>query len=329
MYNYSDIKSIHLEVTSKCQARCPMCPRRIAGGVLDPFITLDEITLEQFKEWFPIDFVQQLNDLNMCGNLGDPIIAKDTLEIFQYLRNTNPNIILSMHTNGSARTLAWWRELAGLQVRVTFGIDGLSDTHALYRIGTDFNQILKNAQEFITAGGEAEWHMLLFKHNEHQVDQCRSISETYGFKRFSAKNTSRFRDGKFNVLDDEGRTTHILYPTTQSESMIIKVKQAQEETTPVIHCKAKANSQIYVSATGIVSPCCWLDMEWMPPMSTSRIDYMDKIYEMPSLHNSSLLEIFESGYFNKISGCWNSTGLRECSKQCGSFDKLKEQFVNV
>jgi sulfatase maturation enzyme AslB (radical SAM superfamily) len=171
--------------------------------VLDPFITLDEITLEQFKEWFPIDFVQQLNDLNMCGNLGDPIIAKDTLEIFQYLRNTNPNIILSMHTNGSARTLAWWRELAGLQVRVTFGIDGLSDTHALYRIGTDFNQILKNAQEFITAGGEAEWHMLLFKHNEHQVDQCRSISETYGFKRFSAKNTSRFRDGKFNDKDPE------------------------------------------------------------------------------------------------------------------------------
>ena len=34
MYNYQDITSIHLEVTSKCQARCPMCPRRLHGGPL-------------------------------------------------------------------------------------------------------------------------------------------------------------------------------------------------------------------------------------------------------------------------------------------------------
>jgi len=34
MYKYEDITSIHLEVTSKCQAKCPMCPRRVHGGPL-------------------------------------------------------------------------------------------------------------------------------------------------------------------------------------------------------------------------------------------------------------------------------------------------------
>ena len=37
-------------------------------------------------------------------------------------------------------------------------------------------------------------------------------------------------------------------------------------------------------------------------------------------------DIFASGYFDPIAGCWNTTGLKECPKQCGSFDKLNEQF---
>ena len=53
---------------------------------------------------------------------------------------------LSMHTNGSAREQNWWKELAKYRVIVTFGIDGLEDTHHLYRISTDFNKIIDNAQ---------------------------------------------------------------------------------------------------------------------------------------------------------------------------------------
>ena len=52
MYELANIRDIHLELTSKCQARCPMCPRRISGGILNPLITLNEITLSQFKNWF-------------------------------------------------------------------------------------------------------------------------------------------------------------------------------------------------------------------------------------------------------------------------------------
>ena len=43
--------------------------------------------------------------------------------------------------------------------------------------------------------------------------------------------------------------------------------------------------------------------------------------------DTTMKDIFASGYFDLIAGCWNTTGLKECSKQCGSFDKLNEQFV--
>jgi len=38
----------------------------------------------------------------MCGNLGDPIIAQDTIKIFEYFRNHNDKMWLSMNTNGGA-----------------------------------------------------------------------------------------------------------------------------------------------------------------------------------------------------------------------------------
>jgi MoaA/NifB/PqqE/SkfB family radical SAM enzyme len=232
-------------------------------------MSLDEITLTKFKEWFPIEFIQQLDNLFMCGNLGDPIIGHDCLEIFQYLRETNPNIQLSMHTNGSARNQQWWRSLAGVDVKVTFGIDGLEDTHALYRIGTDYNQILINAREFINAGGRAEWHMLVFEHNGHQIDDCRKLSEDLKFIKFIPKHTSRFKDGKFNVLDDSGKTVNILYPTARSKLLTTNVllKPASE-----IQCKAQKYKQLYIGADGTVSPCCWLDFSWQLPNQDNRVE---------------------------------------------------------
>lgn len=328
MYKLTDIKDVHLEVTSKCQAKCPMCPRRIQGGPLNPFIHLDEITLDRFKQWFPVEFIKQLNSMFMCGNLGDPIVSKDTLTIFKYLREINSNIKLAMHTNGSARDTEWWKQLAQTQVKVTFGIDGLADTNHLYRISTDFDKIMDNAKAFIQAGGFAKWHMLVFKHNEHQVETAEQMSKDLGFKIFTTKHTSRFKGDYLQVIDEQGRPIHKLQPTQKSRDMIPLVEQSQQESRPTIVCKAVKNKQLYVSACGNVSPCCWLDMEWIPPMQDSRIDYMERIGEFPNLNTNSLQEIFDGGYFDKIEQTWGNTPLQECGKQCGSFDKLGVQFEN-
>lgn len=320
MYNLNDIKVIHLEVTSQCQASCPMCARNIQGGVTNPFITETEVTLDTFKKWFSEDIIKQLDRLYMCGNLGDPCIAKDTLKIFEYIRNLNPTADLSMNTNGSARKLEFWSGLAGADVKIRFGIDGLEDTHNLYRIGTDWKNILNNAKHFIEHGGEATWDMLIFDHNKHQVDLCKERSIELGFKNFISKNTARFRDDQLNVLDKTGRTTHILYPTVRSKQII-----ANEESK-VINCKAIAEKSLYVSATGNVSPCCWLDNEWMYPHNASRVDYMDKVGLYPNLHTNTLDEIFKQGFFNKIKDTWSCSPLKECSKQCGEVDRFNEQF---
>lgn len=322
MYKYTDIKTIHLEVTSKCQASCPMCVRNSHGGIENPNLKISEITLAQFKEWFPVNFIKQLTKLYMCGNTGDPIIAKDTLKIFEYVRSVNPTIELSMNTNGSARSWQFWRGLAIANVNVRFGIDGLLGSHELYRIGTNWTKIIDNAKHFIKAGGHATWDMLVFDHNKHEVETCEEMSRLLGFKNFVVKHTSRFQGDSLTVLNKDGTVSHILKPSIKSKEITKKLADQQ----PIITCKVKEPGSLYISAEGKVSPCCWLDFNAVPTTSLSYSDFNNRGFVTPSLHITELIEIFESDFFKKIEDTWTNNPLRACSRQCGTVDKFKEQF---
>jgi MoaA/NifB/PqqE/SkfB family radical SAM enzyme len=131
----------------------------------------------------------------MCGNYGDPITAKDTKEIFSYIRRHNPTMQLSMHTNASAKTPEWWSQLPqamGANHYVVFGLDGLADTNHLYRQGTIWSKIMDNARAFIQAGGRARWDYIVFAHNEHQVEEARALAKEMGFEQFNIKKSNRF-----------------------------------------------------------------------------------------------------------------------------------------
>ena len=156
MYKYEDIKTIHLEITQNCQASCPMCDRNQNGGALNPHINLDELTIDDVKSIFTPDFILQLSTMYMCGNLGDPIVARDTLEVFEYFRSNNPKMWLSMNTNAGARDEHWWQELAKIYGRmgaVIFSVDGLQDTNHIYRQGVVWENVERSMRSFTGAGG--------------------------------------------------------------------------------------------------------------------------------------------------------------------------------
>ena len=229
MYNYEDIRTIHLEVTQNCQAACPMCDRNMNGKGINPHINLDELTLEDCKKIFKPQFIQQLDTMYMCGNLGDPIIAKDTLEIFKYFRQENPNIWLSMNTNAGARDEMWWAKLAktfGRMGAVIFSVDGLEDTNHLYRQGVNWKAVERSMDAFIKAGGRARWDFLVFEHNQHQVEEAEQLSKQKGFERFVAKKTGRFissqsiKKEQHQAISKKGKETTILKKPVEKLSLI-------------------------------------------------------------------------------------------------------------
>lgn len=195
MYRSDEITTVHLEVTERCNASCPQCARNINGGEVNPQLHDAELSLVDVKNILKPDFISQLKRLYMCGNYGDPISARDTLEIFEYIRSNNDKMQLSFHTNASAKTPEWWSRLPaamGKSHYVVFSLDGLEDTNHLYRQGTVWRKIMENAAAFIAAGGRARWDFIVFGHNEHQVEEARALAESMGFEKFNIKKSNRF-----------------------------------------------------------------------------------------------------------------------------------------
>jgi MoaA/NifB/PqqE/SkfB family radical SAM enzyme len=358
-YPASDVRVVHLEMTDRCNASCPQCARNKNGGPENPRLPLKELNLEQFKRFFSSDEIQNLSRLYMCGNYGDPIVAKDTLAIFEFLRSQNPNMTLAMNTNASARKPDWWTKLAqvyGAKGNVKFGIDGLEDTHHLYRRGTDFRKVIENAKAFIDAGGEAIWEFIVFKHNEHQIDEARKLSEDMGFKKFHLKKTGRFYSNTKNtirtrlpVLDkNEEVEYHIEMPTSEQhlnnslkkEQGIVREFGSMQnylDQTSII-CKTREEKSIYISSEGLVFPCCWTANQlyiWYREPGTSSVEKILRANGGKAgldLGQNSLKSIINGASFSAIQKSWScqsveSGKLSVCAKTCGtSFDQFKDQY---
>lgn len=354
MYNLSEIKRIHLEPTSKCQARCPQCgridldPESEYFLKINPLITdrngksgcLDEISFIDFFKWFSPTFVSQLDFLYMCGTSGEPTLATDCLKIFAYLRKANPKMNLSVHTNGGTRSTEWWKKLAKLRVTAVFGIDGLEDTHSLYRVNTDWKKIIENARAFIDAGGHAEWQMLPFKHNQHQIRQCYDMAKEMGFKSFHCLHTIRFSENgdidKQAVYNPKGEITHYLEPSSVSIKNYEKMKVSFNDVDlkkEIIDCSVKAQKSLYVSANGTVLPCCHM-VSCIESLQDDIDDYKNKINVRYNLHQNTLKEIFDSMYFRKIEKTWSEDPLLACAKTCGKvtgtwLDNTESQTISI
>jgi hypothetical protein len=82
--------------------------------------------------------------------------------------------------------------------------------------------------------------MLVFKHNEHQVDQAQQLARELGFKWFRAKVSRRFSSSPISFLQSPSGWSN---PTVTNGS---------------IECSALKEQSLYISSKGIIHPCCWL-----------------------------------------------------------------------
>jgi len=358
MYKIEDIRKIHLEITQKCQASCPMCDRNQNGGILNPHINLDELTLEDCKNIFEPKFIKQLSTMYMCGNLGDPIIAEDTLEVFDYFRTHNDKIWLSMNTNAGARDEKWWKELAkvyGKNGAVIFSVDGLEDTNHVYRQGVNWQIVDRSVRSFISAGGRARWDFLIFEHNQHQVDIARQLSEDIGFEKFVAKKTGRFMTAntyakeKHQAVNRKGeKTAEIKKPEEQYQNAALKKQDAiiakygsmdnYYDAAPII-CKVKDEGNLFITAEGLALPCCWTGGRmykwWNKDPKIEQIwKFIDEAggKDAISAKKHGLSRVFDTGIFDNIAASWQKNSIQEgklkvCSMKCGAeFDPFAEQF---
>lgn len=354
MFPFKELKNIHLEITNNCQASCPMCARNILGGLENPLIKTQNWTFDEYKTIMSETVLNQIEGMYFCGNFGDPLLNNDLIDMCAYSTIVNPNLIVRIHTNGSLRNTSWWKKLASVlpkEHKVIFALDGLEDTHSLYRIGTDFNKILENAKAFIEAGGVAEWVFIRFKHNEHQVEEARALAKELGFSTFSLKDSSRFLiEPKIDVVDSNGNKTHTIEPSSEIPIKFIdkKIIETYKDwvSASTIDCQSYNQREVYIDAYRNLFPCCWLasipytvverDGPVMPVRTEILNQYNDLVNTMGGIDTLNTLtnrveDIIDSEIYQTVwTEYWTTKKLITCARACGindvKFVRPRDQF---
>ena len=351
LYYYDEIGNIHLELTHRCNAACPMCARNLSGGATNPNLPLVELSLDDIKRIFKPAFLKQLKQIYACGNYGDPIVARDCLPIFRYFRECNPELYLCLHTNGSARRTTWWQELAEILKDgphyVRFGLDGLEDTNHLYRRGTSWKVIMRNVRAFIDAGGRAEWDYLVFKHNEHQVEEARELADEMGFAAFYVRKTGRFlkpdqleTSDRFEYWLEQPDNEAYLNPAYDDLTDVAEKYGDYDRYLDQVNVECKAadgKRKLYISAQGLAVPCCWLAEVFSEMHNPARRQFIDLVNAnggrqvLDTAHHN--LETIVNGplFQQHIPQSWQLDSvdcgkLAICARNCGQeYDALGKQ----
>jgi MoaA/NifB/PqqE/SkfB family radical SAM enzyme len=275
MFDFETIDEYQIELTSYCNAACPQCPRNLNGHGINPYMPLTHLSRDVINQTFTSDICQRLRQIFFCGSYGDPIMHPDFLDILSDFRRKNPTLWLYFHTNGGVHNPDYWTSVAKIingYGQIDFGIDGLEDTLHLYRRNVKYSKVIENAKAFIQAGGRAQWNFIVFKHNEHQVEQVQTLANSLGFFNVLIRNTGRFFDhntvtemSQWPVQNKNTIEYHLEVPDNikyRNKSMLSLVDLKKQysnikdyfDQTSIV-CDALKGRKVAISAEGLVLPC--------------------------------------------------------------------------
>jgi len=313
---------ITIEVTSNCQAKCPGCIRH---KVFNP--NTDLVSAPP-KNWnLPLEVHNKLIDdlaekskvkfLTYDGSFGDSPFHPDFLEMIEYsasklkgdvepfgdekIGQLSPEFNglhdMTISTNGSYKTPAFWKKLGEIlnehlpnRHHVMFDLDGVDNkTQNMYRIATDFDKIIENAEAFISGGGQAVWKMIPFDFNDELEEQAKMLAAKHGFQKFQRNRIQRVEQKavqialseKLNELDKMKEEDEDLLNISE-ELVNENLKKAKEviKDIPIdtkldahqnlekiresagVTCIWGANNRYQISHDGSVWRCCWMNSNY-------------------------------------------------------------------
>jgi len=339
------IRRIQLDITSHCNAKCPGCVRT------DDLDRNKYLTLEHFssKEWYNLcqddtGFRQfpNLTEIVFNGSFGDPSMHPDLVPMINEFYVHFPHVCINMHTNGGPRTTEWWKKLGETMApyphSMIFAIDGLADTHSLYRVATSYERVIENMRAFISGGGSARWMMTIFDHNRHQIDEARHLAKEYGCRRFlTRKSHTKYMNVTLDDSSYEITTDNVVYDDYVDEisaspnqlASIVKIPSMPDLPAVDSQCEWYVEGGIQIDAWGNVWPCC----HTAPSAITYDIDIDDKEFYKDEIdfitHNPNLLKhsnVKINSLRDILTSEWWTTTLEDqvesakliiCKKECG------------
>jgi|TARA_B100000073_G_scaffold81891_1_gene62382 MoaA/NifB/PqqE/SkfB family radical SAM enzyme len=309
------IKQLTTELTFRCNAKCPACHR------WKPLrINLNEakytISLERFQQLFNPDLLDNLQWLVLNGNFGDSIMNKQFREIISYVKSRGTRLLI--HTNGGIHNKDYWNDVGNILTKddiINFDLDGLQDTHHIYRINTKFDKVLSNAKAVIdSSNAQVHWKYIVFEHNKHQIEEARKIAKQTGFTTFSTVKTSRD-----------------VFAPKSGQFIHSKKTREYQEAERKIHCVWGDWGKWYVSPNGLVFRCCWTGGHYFDKQN-DRFYYPPEFERLFNGFEVPIQKIISYNYWNKLQQFLQGydRSFKLCKSQCGkivsSIEKTEENL---
>ena len=334
------VGNIHLEITSKCNARCPQCIRTFHNSPhTDPTLPEEELSLDELIKILDDPAFSDVESIAINGTYGDVVMHSNPLPLMQEI--VRRKIDIRLHTNGSGLSKHFWEEIGKLQLHVVFALDGLADTHHLYRRNTRFDITLANAETFINNGGTAVWQFIKFKHNKHQVDEARAMAKQKGFIKFvEIPSSSRFPIHYNAISVKDKNFDHSYYLEKESaidEGAVVKrpVGKPSPRTEHIpneIACNVKSgknhngSGSLYIGYDKRLWPCCFIAPAFDSPQRSGNTNnlhllfkkQLDKDYDFNNVIKHSVGEIMDdTNNFRVVSDEWTKSTLCDvCNFSC-------------
>ena len=317
----SVVASFNMEITNHCALACPECAR-----TNNPWLrrNLTQLPLDLLKRIFPLSAADSLRGikLNLCGAYGDCIYHRAFHEIAAYLKAVG--FLLNVETNGSHRPQAWWERTCDIlsdEDVITFSVDGLEDTNHVYRVNSRWQDIL-TAMRTCASRKRVVWKFIVFRHNEHQLEEARRLARELGVRHLIFKKSARFREADPLAPRDEQFVGTVSRNRQQLRRLLgqgLPPEMLDREVRILPKCVFGKNAAI--TARGYFYPCTSCESGDPDSWFTLHQGECD-------LRSRSLEEIFASPHWAELEASWSraSTAPAICLRTCGVHGDFVERY---
>lgn len=315
----NEICAIHVELTNKCNARCPRCARTLLGKT-HPYIqqNLLEWPMQDITSMFPKHFVKG-KTFTLGGVVDEPMMHSKIYEIVEYL--VENQAMVEIFTNTGCSTPQTFHKLGKLSkntnlLKMFFSVDGLEHTNHLYRVNVKWNKVLKNMTAYAQQGGLCEWQYLVFKHNEHDIENAKKLALSLKIPfviRQNMRNTEPYNAHVYKKINGElVMSSYLIEPTYNKkyEHKDIEKKRNNQlleshDDYKEIDCVMLHKKEIFIDWNKKLWPCCW----FATANSFGRMIESNKIFaqfekdfgiDWNDLNKHSLNEVLQHPYYTKI-----------------------------
>ena len=331
----------HIEVSSICTLKCPRCPRYELPNTL----VQDQLKLDFFQNSFSPEVIKEIQRISFCGDDGDPIYAKEFLEIVTYLKKIKPTMNILIITNGSYKKPEWWKKLISVlneYDEIHFSLDGWDqESNSKYRVNCDWSSIIEGIKCVVGHKAVITWAGIVFGFNEHKINMMKGMAIGLGMDKFQLTTSTKFgcnyehyniqgKDYLEPSLDHVARQGRFERNISFLTDKRVKEHEAKKINLEHFHkIKPKNNivplcmigtKGLYINSQGYFMPCCWLGNRYQyDTYSQFLVDELNvKKHGIEKVLNNNYWETFFDNFHR----------INECKSKCSAKVVNKEYATN-